>query len=117
MLSAVSFQIRNNITIDDTPLKVVDKFCNLGGVLSQNAMIDDEVTSRLGKACVPFGRLTRRLWHERGICLDTKICVYRAVVLSTLLYGCESWTPYRHHIKRFDQFHMRCVHKIIGITW
>ena len=73
------------ITIDDTPLKGVDKFCYLGVVLSKNAMIDDEVTSRLGKTFVSFGRLTHHLWHERGICLDTKISVYHAVVLSTLL--------------------------------
>ena len=58
------------------PLKVADKFCYLGGVFSQNAMID-EVTSRLGKTCVAFGRLTHHLWHEHGICLDTKISVYQ----------------------------------------
>uniref|UniRef100_A0A8C4Q2U1 Reverse transcriptase domain-containing protein n=1 Tax=Eptatretus burgeri TaxID=7764 RepID=A0A8C4Q2U1_EPTBU len=71
-----------HITIDDTPLKVVDKFCYLGGVLSHNAMIDDEVTSRRSLVLwVLFGRLTHRLWHECGIRLDTRISVYRAVVL------------------------------------
>ena len=95
-----------HITIDDMPLKVVDKFCYLGGVLSQNAMIDDKVTSRHCKACVSFGRLTHHLWHERGVRLDTKISVYRVVIQSTLLYGCKSWTPYHRQIKCLDQFHM-----------
>ena len=68
------------IAIDDTPLKVVDKFCYLRGVLSQNVMIDDEGTSRLTKACVPFGRLTHHLCHEHDVHLDTNISVSRAVV-------------------------------------
>ena len=39
------------------------------------------------------------------------------VVLTTLLYGCEAWTPYRRHIRRLDQFHMRCLLQIAGIKW
>ena len=55
-------------TIDDASLKVLGKFCYLGAGLSWNAMItskcNDEVTSRLGKACVSFGRLMHCLWHK-----------------------------------------------------
>ena len=49
--------------------------------------------------------------------LVTKINVYCAVVLPTLLYGCEAWTPYRRHIRRLDQFHMRCLRCIANIKW
>jgi len=47
----------------------------------------------------------------------TKMAVYRAVVLTSLLYGCEIWTPYRRHIRLLDQFHLRCLRKIMGIKW
>ena len=40
-----------------------------------------------------------------------------AVVLTTLLYGCEAWTPCRRHIRRLDQFHMRCLRQIAGTKW
>ena len=43
-----------------------------------------------------------------------KIAVYRAVVLPTLLYGCETWTCYRRHFKKLDQFHLRCL---LCISW
>ena len=49
--------------------------------------------------------------------LATKIKVYSAVVLPTLLYGCEAWTPYRRHIRRLDQFHVRCLRCIANIKW
>ena len=105
------------ITIDNNPLKVTDKFTYLGSMISQNALIDDEISARIGKASGSFGKLTKRLWNERGVWLVTKINVYCAVVLPTLLYGCEAWTPYRRHIRRLDQFHMRCLRRIANIKW
>ena len=103
------------ITIDNNPLKVIDKFTYLGSTISQNALIDDEISARIGEASGSFGKLTKRLWGERGVRLVTKINVYCAVVLPTLLYGCEAWTPYRRHIRRLDQFHMRCLRRIANI--
>ena len=105
------------ITIDNNPLNVTDKFAYLGSTISQNALIDDEISARIGKASGSFGKLTKRLWSERGVRLVTKINVYCAVVLPTLLYGCEAWTPYRWHIRRLGQFHMRCLRRIANIKW
>ena len=105
------------IMIGDEQLKAVDKFCYLGGVLSQNARIDDEVTARIGKASAAYGRLQHRLWSDHGVRLSTKIAVYHTVVLTTLLYGCETWTWYRMHLKKLEQFHMRCLRKICNIHW
>jgi len=39
------------------------------------------------------------------------------VVLTTLLYGCETWTLYRRSIRRLDQFHLRCLRKIARVKW
>ena len=38
-------------------------------------------------------------------------------MLPSLLYGCETWTCYRRHLKQLDQFHLRCLRKILGIQW
>lgn len=38
------------------------------------------------------------------------------VVLSVLLYGSESWTPYRHHINQLDVFHKSCLRAICGLS-
>ena len=39
------------------------------------------------------------------------------IVLTTMIYRCEAWTPYQRHIRRLDQFHMRCIRQIAGIKW
>ena len=46
-----------------------------------------------------------------------KIKVYHAVVLTTLLYGCKTWTTYQQHIKKLNHFHTTCLRKTLGITW
>ena len=71
-------------------LPVVDKFCYLGCILTSDAKADKDINSRIAKASAAFGRLRNRLWDEHGIRLDTKISVYVAVVLTILLYGCET---------------------------
>jgi len=48
---------------------------------------------------------------------ETKVVVYQAVVITTLLYGCETWTVYQRSIRRLDQFHLCCLCKIGGIKW
>ena len=57
------------------------------------------------------------MWDNHGITLETKVAVYKVVVVTTLLYGCEAWTVYRRHIKKLDQFHMRCLRTIVHIKW
>ena len=105
------------IHIDGTQLKSVDEFTYLGSCLSKSANLDLEISRRLAKASSSFGRLWTRVWQERGIQVQTKISVYKAVVMSALLYGCESWTLYSRHIKQLDQFHLRCLRRIMNISW
>ena len=72
-------------------LQVVDKFTYRGSTLSRVVHIDDEVNARIAKASAAFGRRRGIIWDRCGIRLDTKLKVYRSVVLPTLLYACETW--------------------------
>ena len=63
---------------------------NLGSVLSTSSNIDDDVNARLGQANAGFVRLKKRLWGNHGITLATKVAVYKAVVVTTLQYGCKA---------------------------
>ena len=80
------------ITVKGQRLQVVDKFTYLGSTLSRVMHIDDEVNARIAKASAAFGRLCGSVWDRSAIRLDTKLKVYKAVVLPTLLYACKTWT-------------------------
>ena len=105
------------ITVNGQKLKVVDKFTYLGSTLSRAVHIDDEITARIAKASVAFGRLRANVWERNGIKLDPKLKGYKAVVLPTLLYACETWTVYQRHAKRLNHFHLSCLRKLLKIKW
>ena len=48
---------------------------------------------------------------------QTENVQYRAVILSSLLYGCETWTVYRRHLKQLERFHQQAPRSILGIRW
>ena len=105
------------VTIDGARLNAVSIFKYLGGIISNDASIDAEITSRISRATVAFGRLTKRLWLNRNVRFSTKISVYRAAVITSLLYGCETWTLKRKHIICLEKFHQSCIRKIARIRW
>ena len=105
------------IFIEGTPLVRVDCFKYLGSYLSSAADIDHEVKSRISAASRSFGRLRDRVFDSHELSLSTKLLVYRAVVIPTLLYGSESWVTYRRHLNDLDCFHMRCLRSLLKIRW
>ena len=105
-----------SITIDDTQLKNVESFRYLGSIISNDGSLDKEITTRIQKANQALGRLLQVLQHK-GLRLATKLKVYNAVVISSLLYRCETWTLYRRHVKQLEQFHTRSLRSIMRIRW
>ena len=109
--------LKPHITVKDTVLNDVEKFTYLGSTVSRHANIDEEVTCRIAKASSVFGRLQSNVWDRRGISLTTKVKVYQAIVITTLLYAGESWTIYKRHARQLNKFHMSSLHKLLRIKW
>ena len=109
--------VEPNISIDDTPLANVDSFKYLGSIISNDGSLNKEIRSRISKASQALGRLRAKVFNHHNICLSTKLKVYRAVVLTSLLYGCETCTLYRRHVKQLENFHKRALRSILGTRW
>lgn len=91
------------IVIDDTQLALIERFKYLGSTIS----FDKETDSQISKSSQALRRLR----------LTAKLRVYNTVVLSSVLDGYESWTLYRRHIKKLENFHMWAPLSIIRIRW
>ena len=107
----------DTITVKGQRLQVVDKFTYLGSTLSRVVHINDEVNARIAKASAAFGRLRGSIWDRSGIRFDTKLKVYRSVMLPALLYACETWTVYQRHAKRLNLFHTSYLSELLKIKW
>ncbi|KAL7886731.1 hypothetical protein AOLI_G00044520 [Acnodon oligacanthus] len=64
-----------------------------------------------------LGQLTTRVWENPKLTTLTKMDVYNACVVSTLLYGSESWTTYAKQDQKLNSFYMLCIRRILGISW
>ncbi|PIK57594.1 hypothetical protein BSL78_05502 [Apostichopus japonicus] len=105
------------ISVNDSRLETVDNFRYLGSIISSNVSLDAEINARIGNAAAVMSKLQNRVWENKKLTLNTKMKVYQACVLSTLLYGSETWTTLAKQEKKVNVFHVRCLRKILGITW
>ena len=101
----------------DIHLEVVDSFTYLGSSISSTLSLDTEINTRIGKAASTMSKLNKRVWNNTQLTEATKLRVYRACVLSTLLYGSESWATYAGQEKRLNSFHLRCLRRLLHIRW
>ena len=79
------------ITIDNTELEVVDTFTYLGSTMSSSTLLNAEISFRIAKAAAVMAKLNKQVWGNDLLSESTKMCVYQACVLLTLLYGSKSW--------------------------
>ena len=57
------------------------------------------------------------MFGNKNLTFHTKIAVYDAVVISTMLYCCETWATYRRHIRLLESFHIRRLQLILELHW
>ena len=103
------------ITVNTQKLSAVDRFTYLGSILSRAVHTDDEVDTRIARASAAFGIFPSNVWERKGISLETKLKVYKAVILSSLLYARDTWTVHSRHAKKLKHLHMSCLGKLLKI--
>ena len=68
-------------------------------------------------AACTLSSLSTRVWKNLRLSMKTKVTLYNACVISTLLYWSECWTTYAAQEYRLNVFHMRSLRKLLGISW
>ena len=109
--------MEEDINVDETTLNHVKEFMYLGSIIASDGHIEAELQKTMSKASMSFGCIRERLWNNHNVPIRVKGNIYRAILLSTLLYGAETWTVYRRHVKMLRAFMMRHLRSIIKIRW
>ena len=91
----------------------------LGSALSAKVNLEAEISKRLEAAGVSVSELElqNRVFHNKCLTKQTKIKVYKAVVLPILLDGSEAWTTHSHNRRALEKFHNRMVRSLLGTKW
>ena len=115
-LMKIRIEDTESVVIENEIIQEVDKFVYLGCEVRKDGNIRNEVGIRIGKACAAFKNM-EKVWNENGISLRTKLKLFNSIVLSVLLYGCESWKGLREVENRVRRFESGCLRKILNIRW
>jgi hypothetical protein len=103
----------HNIKIDNKSFERVEEFKYLGATLTNRHSIHEEIKSRLklGNACY---HSVQGLLSSRLLSKNTKIRVYRTIILPVVLYGCETWSLTLREEQRLRVFENRVLRRIFG---
>ena len=69
------------------------------------------------KRCLLLGRKVSSILKIRDITLPTKVCLVKAMVVSVVMCGCESWTKKRAEHWRIDAFELWCWRRLLRVPW
>ena len=86
-------------------MEVVDRFPYLGDIVSRDGDDAAAVDARVESGGKAFGALRACVFASTSISNKAKKAVYEAIVLSTVLYGCETWSLTEELYRR-----LRCMH-------
>jgi hypothetical protein len=103
----------HNIRIDKSSLEIVEEFKYLGTTLIIQNSNQEEIKTRLksGNACY---HLVQNLSSFCLLSRNTKIKIYRSVILRVVLYGCDTWSLTLREERRLRVFEKRVLRRVFG---
>ena len=94
----------------------VNRFKYLGAIIADEGSKPD-ILARIGHTTAALATL-KIIWNDRNIALSPKIRLMHSLVMSILLYACESWTLTAADTeRRIQAMEMRCLRKFLGVTY
>ena len=104
-----------DIAIRGERVERVSEFIYLGTAVNEDSACAREVDRRIALGTWAFNELRKPLWNQDGISFQTKMQIYSSVVLSKVLYGCESWTCTAGEYARLNTFHNKNLRALLGL--
>jgi hypothetical protein len=103
----------HSVNVDNKSFERVEEFKYLGATLTNRISTHEEIKSRLksGNACY---HSVQNLLSSRLLSRNTKIRVYRTIILLVALYGCETWSVTLREEQRLKVFDNKVLRRIFG---
>ena len=116
MVNSVNIDNNANILMDGTKLEDVKTFKYIGSTLKYDGSSENELSIRLVKSTSAMVRLDT-IWRSKNIRFTIKFNLYKSLILSILLYGCETWTLKEKEDKKIKSFESKAHRRLLGITY
>ena len=101
--------------IGNTELDLTEKYTYLGEIVSQNGKLDEHPSLKQQNIKGQLNQI-RAMTKEtvmNRMSLEPQMTWYRSTILSTLLYGCETWTLEKKQDENMEQIQLKCLTNIL----
>ena len=75
-----------------------------------------DILSRIAQCTTTVTRL-KPIWNDQNITLGSKVRLMRTIIISILLYACETWTLTVELQRRIKAVEMRCYRRLLHISY
>ena len=116
-IHSASSRDAQTFSISGNQLRHSDNFTYFGSNLSFYGDLTNEIQRRIYLSSSAFVSLSKRVFGNQNLTIHTKIAVYDAVVICTILFGFKTWVQYRRHIRLREFFHIRRLQLILELRW
>ena len=104
------------LKVGENEIEEVECFTYLGASVTKDGGGTAAIQKRIALASATFNKLSK-VWSDRDIGRKTKATLFKTLVLSVLLYGCETWKLTKGEEKKLDTFQAKCLRRIFRIRW
>ena len=106
----------NTLEVRGGNIEEVESFTYLGANVTKDGGGTADVKKRVALASAQMKQLSN-IWKASNINRKTKSSLFRSLVLSVLLYGCETWKLTKGEEEKLDIFQSKCLRRIFKIRW
>lgn len=99
-------------TCENLLCKPCGSFVYLGSMLDMTASATPEIRRRVSKAFTAFGSLNN-VWKSRTISRTTKATLYKALILTIMLYNAEVWPLNERDLQALEATHFRMMRRMV----
>lgn len=103
-----------SLTVGNDAAEEVDSFKYLGANVTTDGGSTADI--RVTMAGTSFRRL-ENTWMAISIGINTVVSIFKSLILSVLVYGCETWKLTKIEKKRIDTFKTKCPREILKNRW
>ena len=109
--------ISTDIRINGEKLDYVNTFKYMGAIIADEGS-QPEILARITETTPALAK-RKTIWNVRKIALSSKITLMQSLVMSIYIFlcACESWTLTAYTDGRIQAIEMRCLRKLLGITY
>ena len=94
--------------------KQTRQFRYLGGLVTEDGELTQEINNRSRAAWACIRRFSRELFDRRTAPWELKVRLLKAEAMEALLYGCMTWAPHRENYRFLGTVHHRLPLRFIG---